>query len=72
MLSLLLALAGENVSVWCAGQGGSSYSRTTMNGLPCSSLMTEAAVGHISIEINILILADVTYPVTYQYLDGKS
>jgi len=43
-----------------------------MNGLPCSSLMTEAAVGHISIEINILILADVTYPVTYQYLDGKS
>jgi hypothetical protein len=34
--------------------------------------MTEAAVGYISIEMYIIVLAEATYPVTYQYLDGKS
>lgn len=34
--------------------------------------MTEAAVSCISIDMYILVLADATYPVTYQYLDGKS
>jgi hypothetical protein len=42
-----------------------------MNGLPCSSLMTEAANGYVSIGFGIVVLADVTYPVTYQYLEGN-
>jgi hypothetical protein len=42
-----------------------------MNGLPCSSLMTEAANGYVSIGVGIAVLADVTYPVTYQYLEGN-
>jgi len=71
VLSLLLALAGKNVSVGSGGPAGSSYSRTTMNGLPCSSLMTEAANGYVSIGFGITVLADVTYPVTYQYLEGN-
>ena len=33
--------------------------------------MTEAANGYVSIGFGITVLADVTYPVTYQYLEGN-
>jgi hypothetical protein len=41
-----------------------------MNGLPCSSLTIEAVEAHISIVLQISLLADTPYPVTYQYLGG--
>jgi hypothetical protein len=33
--------------------------------------MTEAANGYVNIGFGIVVLADVTYPVTYQYLEGN-
>lgn len=41
MKSLLFALTGGMLADE-ASKGGSTCSLTTMNGLPCSSLMTEA------------------------------
>jgi len=42
-----------------------------MNGLPCSSLMIEAADSYISFGMTVMVLADATYPATYQYLEGS-
>lgn len=42
VLTLLLSLTAKELMMESPWERGTSYSLTTMNGRPCSSLMTEA------------------------------